>query len=380
MCSSCRLKTLYISGEESVEQLRMRARRLGAGGGGDLLVAAETRLLSVENLVEKYAPDNVIIDSIQTIYDDEYGGTPGSVSQIRGVTASLMRIAKMSGVTFIIVGHVTKDGAIAGPKALEHMVDTVLYFEGEKSAGLRLLRAVKNRFGPTNEIGVFEMSEGGLIEVKNPSALILSERPRGVPGSAVAPSIEGTRPMLVEIQALASHTNAQIPRRMASGVDYNRMTLMIAILEKRLGLKLYDCDVFVNVTGGIKLYEPACDLGIIAAIASSFRDKAIDPDTVIIGEVGLTGEIRGVDQLEKRINEASRLGFKRCIAPESSVLAAGKAFAGAASVGASAAGRLGRSSSPEHSNSSEHSNLLEHSNSLELIPAKHIIKVFDLFV
>jgi DNA repair protein RadA/Sms len=319
----------------------------------------------LEGLVEKHSPDNVIIDSIQTMYDDALSGAPGSVGQIRGVTMALMRIAKETGVTFLIVGHVTKDGAIAGPKVLEHMVDTVLYFEGERSAGLRLLRAVKNRFGPTNETGVFDMSGDGLVEVKNPSALILGERPRGAPGSVVVPSMEGTRSMLVEIQALVTRTNAQIPRRMAAGVDYNRMTLMIAILEKRLGLKLFDCDVFVNVTGGIKLYEPACDLGIIAAVASSFRDKAFDPDTAIVGEVGLTGEIRGVDQLDARLNEAARLGFLRCIVPDRS-LSADKRSANAAANGtvngaanAAANGVAG---------------------GFETIPAKHILKVFDLLV
>ena len=347
MCAKITQKTLYVSGEESVGQLRMRAARLGFTGGS-LLVAAETNLAVIERLIEKYSPDNVIVDSIQTMYDANLGGTPGSVSQIRGVTMALMRIAKAGRVTFLIVGHVTKDGSIAGPKVLEHMVDAVLYFEGERSAGLRLLRAVKNRFGPSNEIGVFDMSENGLVEVKNPSALILGERPRGVPGSVVVPCMEGTRSMLVEIQALAAHTNASIPRRMAAGVDYNRMTLMIAILEKRMGLKLFDCDVYVNVTGGIKISEPACDLGIVAAVASSFRDRAFDPDTAMVGEVGLTGEIRGVDQLEKRLNEAARLGFKRCIAPESTLAARGRSFGGEA----------------KH---------------LEIIPARHIIKVFDLF-
>ena len=347
MCADNGLKTLYVSGEESAAQIRMRAGRLGVGGKS-LLIAAETGLVSIEKLIEKHAPEIVIIDSIQTMYDDGLNGTPGSVGQIRGVTLALMRVAKTSGVTFLIVGHVTKDGAIAGPKVLEHMVDTVLYFEGEKSAGLRLLRAVKNRFGPTNEIGVFDMSENGLVEVMNPSAFILGERPRGAPGSVVVPSMEGTRSMLVEIQALVTRTNAQIPRRMAAGVDYNRMTLMIAILEKRMGLKLFDCDVYVNVTGGIKIYEPACDLGIIAAIASSFRDKAFDPDAAIIGEVGLTGEVRAVDQLEKRLTEAARLGFLRCVTP-----AGGAPKPDGKKPGAGPAG-------------------------LEIIPAKHIIKVFDL--
>ena len=345
MCAKNDFKTLYISGEESAGQLKMRAKRLGVDGGS-LLVASETGLEAIEGLIVEHSPVNVIIDSIQTMYDGGQNGAPGSVGQIRGVTLALMRIAKTSGVSFLIVGHVTKDGAIAGPKVLEHMVDTVLYFEGEKSAGLRLLRAVKNRFGPTNEIGVFDMSEKGLVEVKNPSAFILGERPRGAPGSVVVPSMEGTRSMLVEIQALVTRTNAQIPRRMAAGVDYNRMTLMIAILEKRIGLKLFDCDVYINVTGGMKLYEPACDLGIIAAIASSFRDKAFDPDTAVIGEVGLTGEVRGVDQMEKRLNEAARLGFTRCVAP---------------------------GGSPSQDTRTNGGGGL-----IDVIQAKHIIKIFDL--
>ena len=348
MCSAAQFKVLYVSGEESAAQINIRAKRLGVTGDSPL-VAAETRLSAVEQLVENYAPGVVIIDSIQTMYDESLPGTPGSVGQIRGVTMALMRIAKASPVSFVIVGHVTKDGAIAGPKVLEHMVDTVLYFEGERSAGLRILRAVKNRFGSTNEIGVFDMSESGLVEVENPSAMILSERPRGVPGSVVVPSMEGTRSMLVEIQALATRTNAQNPRRMATGVDYNRMTLMIAVLEKRLGLKLYDCDIYANAAGGLKLYEPACDLGIVAAIASSFKDKAFDPDLAMVGEVGLTGEIRGVDQLEKRLNEAARLGFTHCVAPESSLALRGRTFKGEAK-------------------------------NLNVIPAKHIVKIFDLFI
>ncbi|MDR3121024.1 MAG: DNA repair protein RadA [Clostridiales bacterium] len=341
---------LYVSGEESARQLKMRAARLGVSGE-TLLVAAENRLSGILSLIDDYVPKVVIVDSIQTMYNEELNTTPGSVGQIRDVTMSLMRVAKASGVSFFIVGHVTKEGAIAGPKVLEHMVDTVLYFEGERSAGLRILRAAKNRFGSTNEIGIFDMADGGLVEVENPSAVMLSERPRGVSGSVVVPSIEGTRPMLVEIQALASRTGAQNPRRMATGVDFNRMTLMVAILEKRLGLKLFDCDVYVNVTGGLRLYEPACDLGIIAAVASSFRDKAFDPDTAMIGEVGLTGEIRSVDQIEKRLNEARRLGFLRCIVPEGNV---------------SGGGRL-------------RSRALE-TGGLELIPARHIVKVFDLWI
>jgi len=349
MCAFADFRLLYVSGEESVGQIQNRAARLDVTGD-HLYIAAETRLSAIERLIGEYSPKIIIIDSIQTMYDEEQAGTPGSVGQIRGVTMSLMRIAKKTAVSFLIIGHVTKDGAIAGPKVLEHMVDTVLYFEGERNAGLRILRAVKNRFGSTNEIGVFDMTDKGLIEVENPSALILKERPRGAPGSVVVPGMEGSRAMLAEIQALASHTNAQNPRRMSTGFDYNRMTLMIAVLEKRLGLRLFDCDVYVNVTGGIKIYEPACDLGVIAAIASSFRDKAFDPDMAFVGEVGLTGEVRGVDHLERRLNEAERLGFTCCAVPESSWAAVGA--------------RLGRN----------------WAGSLKVVPIKHIVKIFDFFI
>ncbi|MDR1439840.1 MAG: DNA repair protein RadA, partial [Clostridiales bacterium] len=289
MCASMEAAgtILYISGEESARQLKMRADRLGVKNA-NLLIAAENRLSGIVRLIGANRPSIVVADSIQTMYNDELASAPGSVGQIRDVTTALMRIAKTFGISFFVVGHVTKDGAIAGPKVLEHMVDTVIYFEGERNAGFRILRAVKNRFGSTNEIGVFDMSEDGLVEVENPSAVMMGERPRGVSGSVVVPCMEGTRPMLVEIQALTSRTGAQIPRRMATGVDYNRMTLMAAILEKRMGLKLYDCDVYVNVAGGFRLTEPACDLGIIAAMASSFRDRAFDADTAMIGEVGLT--------------------------------------------------------------------------------------------
>ena len=378
MCATQGLNALYVSGEESVGQIQMRSRRLDVHNGS-LRVAAETRLGAIMQLLEDVLPQVVIVDSIQTMYDDEISGAPGSVGQIRGVTMELMSVAKGAQISFIIVGHVTKDGSIAGPKVLEHMVDTVLYFEGERSAGLRILRAVKNRFGSTNEIGVFDMSEEGLVEVENPSARILGERPRGVPGSIVVPNIEGTRSMLVEIQALASHTNAQMPRRMATGVDYNRMTLMIAVLEKRIGLKLYDCDVFVNVTGGLKLYEPACDLGIIAAIASSFRDKAFDPDMAMIGEVGLTGEVRSIDQLDKRLNEAARLGFQRCVVPEGN-LAAGKLAASNIAAGNLAAGKLAASNIAAGNLAAGSQAQKGSSKNLEVIPVKHIIKVFDLFV
>ena len=339
---------LYVSGEESTRQIKMRADRLGVKTPG-LAAATENKLAGLEKLIADTDPKVVIVDSIQTMYNDELNTVPGSVGQIREVTMQLMRLAKSTGISFFIVGHVTKEGTIAGPKVLEHMVDTVLYFEGERNAEFRILRAVKNRFGSTNEIGVFEMSDHGLMEVENPSAVILSERPRSVPGSVVVPSIEGTRPVLVEIQALATRTAAQNPRRVATGIDFNRLTLMTAILEKRLGLKLYDCDVYVNVTGGLRISEPACDLGIIAAITSSFRDRAFDPDTALIGEVGLTGEVRSVNQIEKRLTEVQRLGFLRCVVPE---------------------GNLG----------SKEKELRKMAAGLEIYPVRHIVKAFDLFV
>ena len=335
---------LYISGEESVRQLKMRAGRLGVASE-NLAIAAENKLSGIDRLIAENKPKMVIIDSIQTMFNDELNTAPGSVGQIRDVTLALMRIAKTSGISFFIVGHVTKEGAIAGPKVLEHMVDTVLYFEGERSAGFRILRAVKNRFGSTNEIGIFDMLDKGLTEVENPSAVILQERPRGVPGSVVVPSVEGTRPVLIEIQALASKTGMQNPRRMATGVDYNRLTLMVAILEKRIGLKLYECDVYVNVTGGLKIFEPACDLGMIAAIASSYRNKAFDADTALIGEVGLTGEVRSVDQIEKRLREVAQLGFLQCVIPEGNMNGKMK---------------------------------MDKMSKLKLLPIKHITQAFDL--
>lgn len=308
------LKILYVSGEESVKQIKIRADRLGIKNS-DLLMVSETSFKAVERLIDNVKPGLVIIDSIQTIFNEDMTSAPGSVSQVRDVTAGLMRIAKSQGITMVIVGHVTKEGAIAGPRVLEHMVDTVLYFEGERHLSYRVLRAVKNRFGSTNEIGIFEMRDVGLVEVDNPSMMMLSERPENVPGSVVVSSVEGTRPMLIEIQALVCPTNFGMPRRMATGVDYNRITLLMAVLEKIVGMQLSNYDAYVNVVGGLKLDEPACDLGIITAIASSFRNIAVQHGSVLIGEVGLTGEVRAVSQIDKRVMEAMRIGFKTCIIP-----------------------------------------------------------------
>lgn len=307
-------KILYISGEESIKQIKIRADRLGVKNPS-LLMISETSFNVIERLIDVERPGLVITDSIQTIFNDELTSAPGSVSQVREITAGLMRIAKRLGVTIMIVGHVTKEGAIAGPRVLEHMVDTVLYFEGERHLSYRVLRAVKNRFGSTNEIGIFEMRDVGLVEVDNPSMTMLSGRPENVPGSVVVSSVEGTRPVLMEIQALVCASNFGMPRRMATGVDYNRITLLMAVLEKRVGMQLYNYDAYINVIGGLKIDEPACDLGITAAIASSFRDTAVDISTVLIGEVGLTGEVRAVNQIDKRIMEAMRIGFKNCIIP-----------------------------------------------------------------
>jgi DNA repair protein RadA/Sms len=308
------LKVLYVSGEESIKQIKMRANRLGVKKS-NLLLVAETGFKTIESLINDEKPGLVVIDSIQTIFNDELTSAPGSVSQVRDVTAGLMRIAKSQGVTIIIVGHVTKEGSIAGPRVLEHMVDTVLYFEGERHLNFRIIRSVKNRFGSTNELGIFEMRDTGLEEVDNPSMALLSGKPENAPGSVVVASLEGTRPMLVEIQALVCTTGFGVPRRMATGVDYNRIVLLMAVLEKRVGMQLCNYDAYVNVVGGLKIDEPACDLGIISAVASSFKNIPIDDSTVVIGEVGLTGEVRAVNQVEKRIMEASRIGFKNCIIP-----------------------------------------------------------------
>ena len=281
---------------------------------------AETCLEDIIPHIEQLRPAAVIIDSIQTIYTQQLPSTPGSIGQVREVAAELMGLAKGWQIPIFLIGHVTKEGAIAGPKALEHMVDTVLYFEGERGHSFRILRAVKNRFGSTNEIGVFEMGSNGLVEVSNPSEIFLAERPKGASGSIVVSSVEGTRPILVELQALVTPTNLGTPRRMVTGLDYNRVALMIAVLEKRAGFHLFGEDIFLNIAGGVKIEEPAVDLGIALAIASSFRDKPIDNHTVAIGEVGLTSEVRGVPQLELRVREAAKLGFQRAIVPRSNML------------------------------------------------------------
>lgn len=308
-------KIIYISGEESTEQIKMRADRLGAFSG-ELLLLSETNLDLIETVVHKHKPEIIVIDSIQTMYKEEIASAPGSVSQVREATGALMRLAKDTGITIFIIGHVTKEGMVAGPRILEHMVDTVLYFEGDNHASYRVLRAVKNRFGSTNEIGVFEMQNSGLKEVKNPSEYMLNGRPVGEPGSVVAASIEGTRPILVEVQALISRTSFNMPRRTAAGTDYNRVNLLMAVLEKRLGLQLGDCDAYVNVAGGMRITEPALDLAIVAAILSSYRNISINSNTVVFGEIGLTGEIRAVNMADQRIAEAAKMGFETCILPK----------------------------------------------------------------
>lgn len=308
-------KVIYISGEESKEQIKMRAERLGAFSG-ELLLLCETNLDLIEDVVNKHKPDIIIIDSIQTIYKEDISSAPGSVGQVREATGTLMRMAKNTGITIFIIGHVTKEGMVAGPRVLEHMVDTVLYFEGDNYASYRVLRAVKNRFGSTNEIGVFEMQNAGLVEILNPSEYMLNGRPEGEPGSVVSSSIEGTRPILVEVQALISRTSFNMPRRTAAGTDYNRVNLLMAVLEKRLGIQLGDCDAYVNVAGGMRITEPALDLSIVTAILSSFRNITINSNTILFGEVGLTGEIRAVNMAEQRVAEASKMGFEVCILPQ----------------------------------------------------------------
>ncbi len=308
-------KVLYISGEESVKQTKIRADRLNVTSD-NLYVLAETDLEFIEKAIEEIHPALVIIDSIQTVYMADVTSAPGSVSQVRESTSALMRIAKTKGIAIFIVGHVTKQGAIAGPRLLEHMVDSVLYFEGERHHTFRILRAVKNRFGSTNEIGIFEMKEEGLEEVLNPSEIFLEERSEGTSGSVVVASMEGTRTVLVEIQALISPTTFGNPRRMATGIDHNRVSLLMAVLEKRVGLLLQNQDAYLNVAGGVRLDEPAIDLGIAICIASSFRDQPTNPTDVAIGEIGLTGEVRRVSRIEQRVLEAAKLGFKRVIVPE----------------------------------------------------------------
>lgn len=311
-------QVLYISGEESVTQIKMRGERLNVVTP-NLSLLSETNMSFIEAQIKSNKPDLVILDSIQTMYCEGVSSAPGSVSQVREATHTLMNLAKGFGVTIMIVGHVTKEGALAGPRVLEHMVDTVLYFEGERHASFRILRAVKNRFGSTNEIGVFEMMDVGLKEVINPSEIMLAGRPIDVAGSVVSCSMEGTRPMLIEVQSLASFTSFGMPRRTATGVDYNRVIILIAVLEKRAGMDMGNYDAYVNLAGGLKINEPSLDLGIIIAIASSFRNTSIDPYTVVFGEVGLTGEVRAVPMAEKRVLEAAKLGFKRCIMPKANL-------------------------------------------------------------
>ncbi|MGH7771143.1 MAG: DNA repair protein RadA [Candidatus Binatia bacterium] len=308
------LTCLYVSGEESQRQIKMRAERLGVASP-NLLILSETSLERIIEQIRKIKPSVLVIDSIQTIFTPSFPSAPGSIGQVRESSGSIIVLTKKGGLSTFLIGHVTKDGSIAGPRVLEHMVDTVLYFEGERGHNFRILRAVKNRFGSTNEIGVFEMKEAGLREVNNPSELFLSERPLKVPGSTVVCSIEGTRPILVELQALVSPSFLSVPRRTTIGVDHNRVALLVAILEKKMGAKLFNQDIFVNVAGGVQVDEPAVDLGIIAAVASSYQEKAVEPKTVLFGEVGLAGEIRGIAQAEARVKEAGKLGFKRCILP-----------------------------------------------------------------
>lgn len=309
------MSVLYVSGEESLQQIKMRAERIGTFSE-QLQLLCETNLERIGQVIERQKPSVVIIDSIQTMYNEEVSSAPGSVSQVRESTGRLMQIAKGMGVTVFIVGHVTKEGVVAGPRVLEHMVDTVLYFEGDRHAAYRILRGVKNRFGSTNEIGVFEMCEEGLREVENPSEFMLNGKPVGASGSVVACSMEGTRPVLLEVQALVCHSNFGIPRRTAAGTDLNRVNLLMAVLEKRAGLSLSNCDAYVNIAGGIRMSEPAIDLGIVMALASSFRDRPIDEKTICFGEVGLSGEVRAVNMAQQRVSEARKLGFTACILPK----------------------------------------------------------------
>ena len=316
-------KILYISGEESLKQIKLRANRMG-DFKDTLSLLCETNLDLIRGVIERHKPQMAVIDSIQTMYSEEVASAPGSVSQVRESTNTLMQLAKGLNISVFIVGHVTKEGTVAGPRVLEHMVDTVLYVEGDRPASYRILRGVKNRFGSTNEIGVFEMRKSGLAEVENPSEFMLSGKPEHASGSVVACAMEGTRPMLMEIQALVCRSNFGMPRRTAAGLDYNRINLLMAVLEKRLGLPLSNYDAYVNIAGGIRLNEPAADLGIVMAIASSYKNKPVSEDTIVFGEVGLSGEIRAVTMPEQRVAEAKKLGFKTCIIPEVSMKSVGK--------------------------------------------------------
>lgn len=309
-------KLLYISGEESLKQIKMRADRLGSFTG-ELLLLSETNLDIIDDTIRKLKPEIVIIDSIQTMFKEDVGAAPGSVTQVRETTSVLMHMAKGLEISIFIVGHVTKEGVVAGPRMLEHMVDTVLYFEGESKASYRILRGVKNRFGSTNEIGVFEMRDTGLVEVTNPSEFMLQGKPEDEPGSVVVAAMEGTRPILVEVQALVCQTNFNMPRRTAAGTDYNRVNLLMAVLEKRLGIGMAGMDAYINVAGGMKVIEPALDLAIVIAILSSYKNKTLDSKTIVFGEIGLTGEVRAVNMAEQRVLEAAKMGFELCILPQS---------------------------------------------------------------
>lgn len=308
------LKTLYVTGEESPEQVKLRAERIGASSD-NLFVFTENSVEKILDQLIKLSPKIAVIDSIQAIYTEDFPSAPGSVGQIRECAAKMMQYAKSYGVAIFLIGHVTKEGTIAGPRVLEHLVDTVLYFEGERDHPYRILRAVKNRFGSTNEIGVFEMQDTGLKEVKNPSEIFLSERPVGSSGSVVTPTLEGTRPILVEIQALVSPCNFGVPRRTTIGIDSNRVSLLVAVLEKRAGIHILGQDIFMNVAGGVRIVEPAIDLGVSMSLVSSFLNKPIQSDLLVFGEVGLSGEIRGVSRVDLRLKEAEKLGFKKCILP-----------------------------------------------------------------
>ncbi len=308
-------KVLYVSGEESIRQIRLRSQRLNTVSP-ELLVASEVEVEAILAMIETSQPKALVVDSIQTMFNGDLTSAPGTVSQVRESTVRLMLTAKKTGIPIFLVGHVTKDGTIAGPKLLEHMVDTVLYFEGDRNHIFRILRAVKNRFGSTNEIGVFEMKDKGLDEVANPSAVFLSERPAGAAGSVVTASMEGTRPILVELQALASATNFGTPRRTILGLDSNRVALLAAVMEKMLGMHLMGYDIFMNVAGGVKVIEPAVDMAIVAAVASSFLDKTVPEGTVVLGEIGLTGEVRAIGQADARIAESRKMGFHRCLLPK----------------------------------------------------------------
>ena len=327
-------RILYVSGEESAAQTKLRGLRIGSASK-NLFVLAETSLEVILSQVERLGPETLVVDSVQTVFTEELSSAPGSISLVREAAGRLIQVAKRSNMATFLVGHVTKDGAIAGPRVLEHMVDTVLYFEGDRGHPFRILRAVKNRFGSTNEIGVFEMKEQGLETVENPSRLFLSERPKDVSGTVVVPSLEGARPILLELQSLVCPSNFGAPRRTSLGVDHNRLSLMAAVMEKKVGMKFIDMDIFVNIVGGIKMEEPAVDLPMAVSLASSFLDRAVPPDMVIFGEVGLAGEVRGIGQPELRLKEASKMGFKKALLPANNhkkLKAGGMELTGVASI------------------------------------------------